>query len=277
VWYNGDYHQQVMAELRELKPTHVYVVAMLDPPIIDLNWFKELGCEVVGVGYYPDSMFFDYFAEFSDRFLEVADREILLDGSTIDTAYMCLNRKPHPHRMRLYQGLESLDLLHKGFVSMGGQPPKRLLDNDSEGQNLAPNPGSQQYGINNDVASLGNQDRWQRHFVNIVTETVWNIESSNFFSEKTFKPVLGMRPFLLYALNGAVKCLQARGIEPYVADFADITDLDLHQPEHIPMFVKQLCDQPVSYWRMKYFDLRDKILHNHNQFLKHVAQQKNIL
>ena len=26
VWYTGDYHQQVMNKLRELKPTHIFVV-----------------------------------------------------------------------------------------------------------------------------------------------------------------------------------------------------------------------------------------------------------
>lgn len=277
VWYNQDYHQQVMTELAQLQPSHVYVIAMLDPPIVKLDWFESLNCEVQGVGYYPGSRYFDYFAEFFDQFHVRIPHDQLLDHTKIDTAYMCLNRKPHVHRLRLYQGLENLMILDRGFVSMGGSPPMRLLPNDCEGQPLAPNPGSEHYGINNDVASLGNLDRWQRHFVNVVTETVWDLDTHNFVSEKTFKPVLGLRPFLLYAVNGGVDCLRSRGIETYVSDFADISDLDLTQPGSIPEFLKQLCDQPVSYYRMKYFDLKDKILHNYHAFVEHVAQQKNIL
>lgn len=197
VWYTENYHEQVMIELQQLRPTHVFVVAMLDPPIIDLDWFSNLG----------------------------------------------------------------------------GSPPTRLLDNDSVGQALAPNPGPEQYGISNDVASLGPIDRWQKHLVNIVTETVWDIEQHNFVSEKTFKPILGLRPFLLYAANGGIKCLHSRGIEPYVTDFADIIDADLSIPYNIPVFVRELCRQPPSYWSMKLSKLRPKLLHNLEQFNYYVRQQ----
>ena len=273
VWYSNDYHQQVIAELQEIKPSHIFVVALLDPPIVDLSWFRELNCSVTGIGYYPNSNFVDYFAIFTDQFHNNVDHALLLDANKIDTAFMCLNRKPHQHRLRLYQGLENLSLLNSGFVSMGGSPPQRLLDNDCRGQAIAPNPGAEQYGIENDIASLGNIDRWQRHFVNIVTETVWDIEPSNFVSEKTFKPIVGLRPFLLYAPNGGIKCLESRGLESYVNDFADITDADLSQPHNIPVFLSELCCQPSSYWSMKFFSLKPKLLHNLEQFNRHVNQQ----
>jgi hypothetical protein len=277
VWYSNDYHQQVIAELKEIKPSHIFIVALLDPPIVDLSWFQELNCSVTGIGYYPDSNFVDYFAIFTDQFHVEIDHDVLIDSDNIDTAFMCLNRKPHPHRLTLYQGLQELSLLNSGFVSMGGSPPLRLLDNDSRGQAIAPNPGAEQYGIENDIASLGNIDRWQRHFVNIVTETVWDIEPSNFVSEKTFKPIVGLRPFLLYAPNGGIKCLESRGLESYVNDFADVTDADLAQPYNIPVFINELCKQSTVYWRMKFNALESKILYNFNQYKKHVAQQKHIL
>lgn len=278
VWYTGDYHQQVMSELRELRPTHVFVVSLLDPPNVKLEWFDELDCEVLGVGYYPGAGYIDYCALFVDHFYQPVDQSLLTDADKIDTAYMCLNRKPHQHRIRLYQGLEEAGLLDRGLVSMGGNPPMRLIANDqTPGQEIAPNPGSDQYGINNDVVSLGNLDNWQRHFVNIVTETIWDCEVSDFVSEKTYKPVLGLRPFLIYAPNGAVQCLSNRGIESYVNDFKDITDADLCQPYNVAVFLKELCGQPKSYWQMKFVALKEKLLFNQDQFKKHVSKQKRIL
>lgn len=277
VWYTGDYHQQVMAELREIQPTHIFVVALLDPPIIQLDWFNELDCKVQGIGYYPGAGYIDYCALFVNHFYQLVDQAVLLNTDKIDTAYMCLNRKPHQHRVRLYQGLEQALLLDQGFVSMGGTPPWRLLPDDIVGQTIAPNGGTEQFGITNDIVSLGNIKYWQRHFVNIVTETIWDIEPNNFLSEKTFKPVLGLRPFLIYAPNGGVNCLTSRGFEPYVDDFKDIIDVDLTQPYNIPVFLTELCKQPQSYWQMKFVELKEKLLYNQQRFRDYVSQQKNIL
>lgn len=268
VWYTGDYHQLVMKELNDLRPTHVFVIALLDPPIVRLDWFDELECEVRGIGYYPESDYVDFFALFMNEFYQPVGQDLLLDSHTIDTAYMCLNRKPHPHRLRLYHALENAALLDRGFVSMGGNPPLRLLDTNDPGQDIAPNPGSDQYGINNDIATLGNVNRWQRHFLNVVTETIWDCEASNFASEKLYKPVLGLRPFLVYAPNGAVNCLQNRGIEPYINDFKDITDADLSQPHNVTVFLQELCQQPKTYWQMKFVELREKLVYNQQQFKK---------
>lgn len=270
VWYTQDYHQTVMQELQKLKPNRVVVVSMLDPPIAQLNWFDVLDCEVIGLGYYPGSNI-DYFAEFMNRFYQPPEYD-LLDSKLIDTAYMCLNRKPHPHRLRLYQGLENANILDAGFVSMGGNPPKRLLADDVAGQDFAPNGGREQYGINNDIASLGNINRWQRHFVNIVTETVWDIESCNFLSEKTFKPILGLRPFLIYAPNGGVDCLCRRGFETYINDFRDIVDIDLREPYNVVEFLRVLVAQPSSYWTMKFDQLKEKMLFNREHFNQYVQK-----
>lgn len=274
VWYTGDFHQQVMEELRVIKPTHIFVIALLDPPNVQLAWFDELNCEVMGVGYYPGPGYIDYCSLFVDHFYQPVDQDMLLSVDKIDTAYMCLNRKPHQHRLRLYTGLEEAGLLDRGFVSMGGSPtPLRSLDEDCEGQDIAPNGGRDQYGIANDIVSLGNLNNWQRHFVNIVTETIWDIEPSNFVSEKTYKPILGLRPFLIYAPNGGVECLHSRGFESYVDDFRDITDCDLRQPYNIPVFLNELCKQPPSYWKAKLVDLREKLLYNQQRFKDHARTQ----
>lgn len=273
VWYTRDYHQTVIAELRELNPTHIFVVALLDPPIVQLDWYNEFNCEVVGIGYYPGPGYIDYFALFADQFYQPVDQSLLTTPERIDTAYMCLNRKPHQHRIRLYQGLESAGLLDKGFVSLGGDPPVRLLNEDAGGQDLAPNGGTEQYGIANDIVSLGNINNWQRHLVNIVTETIWDIEPSGFASEKLFKPVLGLRPFLIYAPNGGVECLTRRGFEPYFNDFNDIIDFDLKEPYNIVQFLKVLCEQDRTYLQMKFNQLKEKLLFNREQFNKHVRKQ----
>lgn len=273
VWYNGDYHQQVLNELKALNPSHVFVVAMLDPPIVQLDWFAELDCEVTGIGYYPGPGFVDFFALAMDKFFTGPGNDVLLNESLVDIAFMCLNRKPHPHRVRLYNGLSNANLLDQGFVSLGGTPPVRVLENDCSGQDLAPNGGTEQYGIANDIVTLGDMQRWQRHLVNIVTETSWDIAETDFFSEKTYKPILGLRPFLIYTPGGGVSSLSNKGFESYVNDFSDIVDIDLSESYNVVTFLSELSKQPTSYLQMKLLQLREKLLFNQHRFKMYVREQ----
>jgi len=270
-WYSQEFHQEVMSQLRTMQFDCIVVVAMLDPAIPQPAWYAEFDCKVVGLGYYTGPGAVDYWALLTDQYN--LDKPCM-DPGRIDRAYMCLNRKPHWHRRRLYDELASMNLLDLGIVSMGQQ---RILPVDCEHDNMAPEATRKLYGIPNDIVSLGHADNWARHLVNIVTETVWNINQTGFVSEKIYKPIIGGRPFLVYDTDGAVKWLTDRGFEPYVDDFQDISQQDLANPDHLTTFLQTLCQQPQSYWQSKFVALQDKIMYNKTQFARYVAQQKLII
>ena len=142
---------------------------------------------------------------------------------------------------------------------------------------LAPNSGSEQHGIANDIMSLGHTSNWVRHLINIVTETQFDINQTHFVSEKIYKPIIGCRPFLVYASDGAVAWLTERKFEVYTNDFADITNLDLTIPNNIAPFLQTVCQQGPAYWQAKYVALRDKIMYNKTHFTEYVKQQKLIV
>ena len=267
-WYTQDYHQEVMKQLHQMKPDQVVLVAMLDCAIPQPQWFESLDCEVRGVGYYCGADEIDYWALISNQNMKVDN--VTAD---IDTAYMCLNRKPHWHRMKLYNALDNLGLLDHGIVSMGGEHGQwlRLLPEDAGISDLAPNAGNEQYGIANDIMSLGHTKNWQRHFLNIVTETIYNIGQDRFVTEKIYKPIVGERAFLVYA-QGASQWLKEHGFATFDDDFDDITSLNLSTPDHIPEFLLALVQQGPNYWKAKHIALRDKIQYNKVRFQEYVKQ-----
>jgi hypothetical protein len=278
VWYTTEYHQQVLSWLRANPVDKIVLVAMLDAAIPRPNWYLEFGCEVISLGYYPGDYALDFCAVFVDKFLDSPSPEVLMDTSKIDTAYMCLNRKPHWHRQQLYSRLQAHDVLEHGIVSMGGTGSAvRPLAVDRAHDELAPNPTVEHYGIPNDIVSLGHMENWQRHFVNIVTETVYDINRAGFVSEKIYKPMVGCRPFLVYDPDGGTRWLRDRGFESYVDDFQDITDLDLRSPNNIPSFLSALCEQTAQYWQAKYLALQDKILYNKQHFADYVKSQHQLI
>lgn len=272
-WYSQEYHQSVLEQLRNLKIDQLVLVAMLDPAIPKIDWYKEFDCKKFLIGYYLESKI-DFWALSCYHFFNTPSTDLLTSVDNMDLAYMCLNRKPHWHRKKLYARLESMNLLDHGLVSMGGI---RSLSESIDDLPLTPNSGVDSYGIVNDISSLGSTLNWQRCFLNIVTETVYDVETEYFVSEKIYKPIIGCRPFLVYAPGGAQTWLNSRGFETFCNDFGDISDLDLSQPNNLPKFVQTLCQQPRSYWTAKYLALKDKILYNKNHFQTYINQQTQII
>jgi hypothetical protein len=276
-WYGRKEHEHTMVRLHEIRPDRIVLVSMIDAANCWPSQFAELGAEVRCVGYYDPPDDIDYWAITVDRYFSA----IQDDFSAVDTAYMCLNRKPHRHRQALYDALISGNLLDRGIVSMGarsdGEPAQRSLAVDVPVSTLAlnPNAGTEQTGIVNDIMSLGHPDHWRRIFLNIVTETQFDIQHTGFVSEKIYKPILGMRPFLVYARDGAIAWLTQRGFEPYVHDFQDITDLDLSSYHNTVPFLQILCAQPPAYWQKRMVDLRPKLLYNRNRFDRYTQEIKD--
>jgi hypothetical protein len=273
-WYTHDYHQQVIEQLKNEDFDQIILVSMLDASIARPHWYQEFQRPVRAVGYYPGKDVIDFWALTVDKYFQKPTFD-LLDFSNIDTAYMCLNRKPHWHRQRLYQQLVNLNIVDQGIVSMGGNnsPAQRTLLLDAGESDLAPNAGCDQNGIANDIMSLGHPSNWSRCFLNVVTETQFDIAETYFVSEKIYKPIIGCRPFLVYA-NGADAWLTERGFETYTKDFQDITNLDLSNPHNMATFLVTLCEQKSSYWQSKYLALKDKIMYNSNNFEKYVMSIK---
>jgi hypothetical protein len=268
VWYSDEFHQQqVVPFLKNNSVDRIVLVSMLDFAIPQPAQFS-MYAPVTAVGYYDSPEFVDYWTLFLNETFQSPAIDSLLDSKFIKHAYMCLNRKPHWHRKKLYRRLESMQLLNHGLVSLGGDnaPATRTLKEDVAILELAPNSGTDQNGIPNDISGLGNINNWQSCLVNIVTETVYGIDQHYFVSEKIYKPILGLRPVLVYDPVGATNWLTTRGFEVYTDDFTDITDLNLANGENIPEFLKTLCNQSVQYWQHKFVLLRDKLLYNRSHF-----------
>lgn len=274
-WYNQDYHAKVLEFLQHNQIDRVVVSACVDPPIPNRDWFNDVDVELRMVGYYPGPDEIDFWALTVDRYFAVPDTS-MCDARNINTAFLCYNRKPHWHRKKFVEQLRQHDLLHHGVITLGSGSGQAELDVQQHvvGSPIAPNPGPEQYGISNDIMSLGCHDIWQRCFLNVVTETVYDIDHVWFVSEKIYKPIVGSRPFLVYAPNGANRWLSHIGIDSYTKDFVDITDLDLADPVSLAPFLQVLAHQGTDYWQAKYRTLEPKILHNKHAFQQHVLAAK---
>jgi hypothetical protein len=276
VWYTDNYHAKVLDWLSKNHWDRIILVAMLDSAVPKPEWYSDFGKPVIPLGYYPGKNQIDLCALFFAEKIDLSVYGDLSDGSMIDTAFLCLNRKPHWHRRRLYRQLESFNLLDQGIVTMGSENgiSVRSLMDDVAPQKLSPNSEEIYYGIPNDVISLGPPDVWKRCFFNVVTETCWDINHTEFVSEKIYKPIVGMRPFVVYGPDGGKKWLHDRGFATYESDFQDISSDDFSDPNQLIDFLKCLSSQDKKYWQHKFMQLNEKLRYNQDRFFQYVESQK---
>jgi hypothetical protein len=273
-WYSQDYHDQVLLQLARDPPDKIALYSFLDPAIPRPEWFQEFDCEIHCIGYYPGPHAIDAWALIMDQYFQHQQSNCSGDG--IDTPFLCYNRKPHWHRQRLIQQMAKQGCLDHGIVTMGDADGSPRIHGTYlfTGSSIAPNAGVEQYGIPNDIMSLGPIELWDRCFLNVVTETVFDVDQIGFASEKIYKPIVGMKPFLVYAPNGARLWLDRVGIENFTQDFWDISDWNPADPEHLVLFLKDLIKQPKSYFQTKFLLLEEKIKFNHDRYQNYIKEQK---
>lgn len=157
---------------------------------------KENSSDVLHIGNTRGKYYFNFWAEFIRQNSKYFFQKDYLAPPNFKKAYMCLNRKPHNHRLFLVNLLEKKNLIDYGYVSIfRGKQSLKLNETHIPNINLGQNAVVDDIDINNDILSLGDISNWNSHFLNIVTETT--VHTDMFISEKTWKPIIGQRPFLI--------------------------------------------------------------------------------
>ena len=268
-WYTDSVHGEVKKFIQKEGIKQVILVSFADAYIPHSGFFEGLDVECFEIGYYPGLGFYDFWAcVFHENHNRIPDYH-LLKHESITKPFMCLNRKHHEHRVRIVNELRSAGLTDKGIVTLAGTD-LRIDEDFIDHVSYAPEEGA---SIPNDIMTLGNTNIWCSHFLNVVTETWWSINQVHFVSEKIYKPMVGLRPFLLWSEDMGVKWLTDRKFELYHTDFQDITDLNLTNHENMIPFLKILSQQPKTYLENKFVDLKEKLLYNRNRFDEYVQEQ----
>jgi len=173
---------------------------------------------------------------------------------SFDLVYLNYNNKPHEHRTRLLQELKNNNLLQFGHNTMA--------------QDLSME--------SNRVQNLGSLDIWCRHFLNIDNATVFRVgDSQLLLTEKEFKPLLGLRPFVI---NGSPRYyleLEKLGFDLF-ADLLPINQLqqefetlDLtmtHCHQIICDIIQQLSKEDLN---LLYEKMLPRLIKNRQLFLDH--------
>jgi hypothetical protein len=239
-WLHED---NILENIKETNPDFIICHNFVDPAISKiLEAVEQSKVPYIIIGS-AEHFRLDYWAMVCDLYFQHYEPEdVVLEDSA--RKYICLNRKPHPHRQVIVNRLIESDLQSEGFVSLGtpGNPITidEIFENDQgindEYGNVGVDESIVSKKILNDIFSLGNIKIWNNSFLCLVTETVFdNANPNNFFiSEKTWKPIIGCRPFFVYGQEPLRQYLKDSGFDI----FEDIFDYS-QEPAGISDEVRQ--------------------------------------
>ena len=153
--------------------------------------------------------------------------------------YLNYNRKPHEHRYRLVQNLIQNNLLDLGYVTFqqsifpqidnrtGNTESdyyKRIIEIQPYFHKVYEQDLDLRFSRPEDATTLGNLDIWNSCYLNIISETT--NDDPYQITEKTYKPIIGLRPFILNGHGNIYNVLQRLGFYTTKDFFNDFSICD---------------------------------------------------
>jgi hypothetical protein len=210
--------RDIAAEIQQADPDFIVCHNFVDPIIPEIhNTIINTGVPCVFLGNNSQCRI-DFWAMAIDlNFFTYNDLELNNDAKK----FICLNRKPHVHRKILVNKLQEFEQL--GYISLANQ----TVDTEFSSAQGIFDTASDEFAVKNDIYSLGDLSVWKNSYLCLVTETVFSTPSVEdfFISEKTWKPILGQRPFFVYGQPGLRQYLQQQGFDIF-NDLIDYDSLD---------------------------------------------------
>lgn len=152
--------------------------------------------------------YFSYWVEFIRQNPRYFFDECYTQEPNIKKLYLCLNRKLHPFRVEFLELLESIK--DRGIISQGTVGFTNPFYNIKQ---IDPYEAENSNDIVNDIFSLGDPVIWNQFFINVVTESCKH--SNVFLSEKSWKPIIGLRPFLILGDDNLYNQLHQAGFDTF--------------------------------------------------------------
>jgi hypothetical protein len=202
--------------------------------------------------------------------------------------YDCTNKRPRPQRVYNFLHLLNAGLLDKGNISMPAydtwaewfvieedELKKYKLPLDIEEKLMQPGvtPREANHNYSGKITHYFSyverilDDMYKNSWVSLVVESsFFEREHSNFISEKSFKPIAAMQPFITVGSRGTLKYLHRLGYKTF-HPFIDESYDDKPDEERFLAIIETLKKIEAIEDKASWFNsMRDILEHNHRMF-----------
>lgn len=293
-WFGPQFDNGQWSHYKEIATNEqidrLFLLAAADPVFLNQDQLNSMQDETHATLYLLGHFDTEYYFNFHSQVLSRYFKEYNVDDlhlQKVRYVYLNYNRKPRDHRSALVNCLINHDLLQYGVVTLGKKnniysretDPIKHLTLDETPDDVVGNWGmDMRFGIPHDIHSLGNLELWQQHFLNVVGETEFFPWDNMFISEKTWKPILGLRPFLINGQTKIYQYLRDQGFKTFNQFWSHIEVENVNESQvhdSIVQVIQYLHGLgPVALENL-YQQMLPDLLHNRQHFAQYASQQQN--
>ena len=296
-WFGPQFDNGQWTKIQHMIRDHkqfdnLFLLAVIDPMYLMPQDLILIQTELAIRTTYRIGMYADSPHEWNFHAFTVADkspeyREQDLMPTQLDQAFLLYQRKPRPHRLYLTQQLIAHNLLEHGTVTLGsnenhdydwtqGHEAPIVLTIDDSPANYQHNGSADEFsGIPNDLVSIGRLDVWQRCFLNVVSETEFENTRPRFVTEKMWKPIIGLRPFLIHGQTDTYAWLRSQGFRTFNHYWSHVpveTNPDVHATT--VQVLKWLSEKSPLQLQDLYNQMWTDIKHNQSRYREFAQEQQ---
>jgi hypothetical protein len=267
---------------------NLFLLSTIDPVYLSedlISWIaQKIECKrIIRIGTWENQPYeWNWHAGAAHKLMPIpALEEIHLDS--IDYVFMCLQRKPRLHRVELTNLIIESGLDKRGILTLGGgsQEYADIYADGITGPNITLKENLDEFvkeddcgGIPCDLFGLGPMELWKKHFIHVISETEFNNWHPRFVTEKTWKPIVGMRPFIIHGQTSIYPWLRSQGFRTFNHYWPHV-DVETSEDQHgtVMSVLHWLCDMPVRDLDDMYQDMLSDLRYNRDRFLEFSREQ----
>ena len=195
----------------------------------------------------------------------------------ISHIFVNYNKKPLPWRVELIKRIITENLANRGIITMGkdeSDDPVLTTDESQQIHQLAIESVS---GSPMQYYSLDKLDTWQTTFLYINSCTVFDPDRDLFCQQDVFKPLIGMRPFLLNGNTKTYRWLRLQGFKTFnhYWQHIDVENGPVH--DTIIDVIKFLAAKPNTELIDMFNEMLPDLQHNNQRFWEYAKEQKRLI
>lgn len=296
-WLGPQFNNGEWAKVEQLIASNatfdnLFLLSVIDPCYLSADKIKYIESSLQIKSTYKIGMFAGSKHEWNFHSVANAKHCPDLPVSTvtlIDTKYVFIlyQRKPRRHRVELTRLLIEQGFDKNGIITLGSNknssydwsegldPDLMAIDDPVENYHHHGSPDDFG-GIPNDLVTLGRLDIWQQHFLNVVSETQFNNWDPTFITEKTWKPIIGLRPFVIHGQRDIYKWLKKNGFKIFNHYWPHVPcESGEDQHGNVINVIDFLCNKNKDELMSIYTDMFPDLIYNRERFFEFAAEQRH--